>query len=92
VVGRCGVPDTAKAVSANVTVTGATAAGDLRLFPSDLRPEPLASTINFGVGQTRANNAVLRLGTGGKASVRCGIPAGSGGQTHFILDVTGYFE
>jgi hypothetical protein len=55
-------------------------------------PLPLASAIDFGAGQTRANNAVVRLGTAGGIAVRCDMPAGSGSQTHFILDVTGYFE
>jgi len=93
VAGLCGVPATAKAVAGNVTVTGASVAGDLRFYPAGAAQGlPLASAINFGAGQTRANNAIMRLGAGGKATVRCGIPEGSGGQTHFILDVMGYFE
>ncbi|HSB64185.1 MAG TPA: glycoside hydrolase family 44 protein, partial [Thermoanaerobaculia bacterium] len=34
--GACGIPATAKAVSANVTVTGSTSAGNLVAFPADL--------------------------------------------------------
>ncbi|MGH9322497.1 MAG: Calx-beta domain-containing protein, partial [Vicinamibacteria bacterium] len=34
--GRCAIPPTAKAVAVNVAVTGATHAGNLRLYPRDL--------------------------------------------------------
>jgi hypothetical protein len=50
---------------------------------------PLLGTIDFAPRVTRANNAVVQLGTGGEIAVRCSMPAGS---THFILDVSGYFE
>ena len=50
---------------------------------------PLASTLNFLAGRTRANNAVLPLGVGGAVSVSSVLPSGT---VHFILDVTGYFE
>lgn len=86
--GACGVPATAKSASVNITVVGATAAGNLRLFPASAAI-PLASAINFGVGQTRANNAVVRLGAGAALGVRCDMPPGT---VHFLLDVTGYFE
>ena len=84
---RCGVPMTAKSVAANLTVTQPTAGGHLTVFPSGSVP-PLASAINFSAGQTRANNAVLRLGNGGAVSVQ----SGSSGTVHLILDVTGWFE
>jgi hypothetical protein len=50
---------------------------------------PLATSIAFGAGQTRANNDVLSLaadGTGFK------VRNGSAGAVHFILDVNGWFE
>ena len=48
--GRCGVPATARALSANVTVAAPVAPGFLTLFPSDTGSAPLASTINFRPG------------------------------------------
>jgi hypothetical protein len=87
-VGVCGTSPTAGAVAANVTVTGPTTPGYLTLFPLGL-PRPLASTINFGPGQTRANNAVLAVGSGGIVSVFAGQTSGT---VHLILDVTGYFD
>lgn len=86
--GQCQVPLTAKAISANVTVTQPTSPGYLTLFPGG-GTAPLASTINFGPGQTRANNAIVRLGANGTVSVLDGQGSGS---THFILDVNGYFQ
>jgi hypothetical protein len=90
VTGACAVPATAKAVSVNVTVTGPSGPGNLRLYPTG-SPLPLASNINWSAGQTRANNAVVRLGSSGSLAVRCDMPA-AGAVTHFILDVTGYFQ
>jgi hypothetical protein len=89
--GRCGIPATALAVAINVTVTGETDLGNLRVYPADASL-PTASTINFVVNKPRANNAIVLLGTGGAVSVRCDMPAGSTGRTHFLFDVYGYFQ
>jgi hypothetical protein len=86
--GRCGVPPAARAVTANLTVTTPTAAGVLSLRPGGSAPV-LASTIDYGPGQTRANNAVLLLGPAGDVVVACGQASGT---TQFVLDVTGYFQ
>jgi hypothetical protein len=86
--GACGIPGGAKAIAVNVTVTGATSAGHLRLWGTG-EARPLSSTINFVAGLTRANDAVLRLGTGGSVSVFCSMAVGS---VHLVVDVAGYFE
>jgi glucose/arabinose dehydrogenase len=86
--GRCNIPATARAVSVNVTVTEPTAGGYLTLFPVG-GAVPLASTINFQPGQTRANNAEATLGAAGDLVVRAGMPSGG---VHVLLDVTGYFD
>jgi len=88
VAGRCGVPVGAKAVALNLAVTGPTAAGDLRVFPAGAGL-PLVSAINWNAGQTRANNAVIRLGASGDLTVH---PDQSSGTVHFILDLNGYFQ
>jgi len=51
---------------------------------------PVATSINFSPGKTRANNAVVALASdfSGKVKVR----NGSTGTVHFILDVNGYFK
>jgi hypothetical protein len=84
----CGVPPTAQAVSVNITVTAPTQEGDLRLYASGAAA-PFASAINYRVGQTRANNAILPLGATGRIAVRLDQTAGS---VHFVLDVNGYVE
>ena len=86
-VGQCGIPETASAVALNLTVTGPTALGHLTVFPQG-SPLPNASTLNYRAGQTRANNAIVPLGTGGAIAVACGQ---SSGTTNFIIDVNGYF-
>jgi hypothetical protein len=86
--GQCGLPASARAVAFNLTATGATAAGNLRLYPAD-QALPPTSTLNYSAGQTRANNAVVGLSASGAVAVRCSQASGT---VHFILDVTGYFE
>ncbi len=85
--GRCGIPATAKAVSMNVTVTQPSGPGDLRFYPAGATL-PLVSLINYGLGQTRANNGLVPLGAGGQVVVHCDQAAGN---VHVIMDVNGYF-
>ncbi len=86
--GACDIPATARAVSVNITAVAPTADGHLRVFPSGT-PRPTASALNFRAGQTRANNAIVRLGSGAAATVFSGQPAGS---VHVVVDVNGWFE
>ncbi|HTO86249.1 MAG TPA: S8 family serine peptidase [Thermoanaerobaculia bacterium] len=88
-IGNCTIPGTAKAVSVNITVTQPSTGGDLRLFPGGTPSPPLVSTINYGLGQTRANNAIVVLGPSGDLSVKCDQAFGT---VEFILDVNGYFQ
>jgi len=87
VAGQCGIPTTAKSVVINVIVTNPGALGYLVLYPGNT-PAPLASTINFRAGQTRANNGIVPLGAAGDVAVS----SGSAGSLDFLLDVNGYFE
>jgi hypothetical protein len=86
---KCGLPRAAKALSANMTVTGPGAPGFLTLYPADSPSAPLASSINFRAGETRANNALLQLAADGSGLK---VLNGSAAATHFILDVNGWFE
>jgi hypothetical protein len=87
--GRCGIPPSALAVSANVVVTQPTTGpGFLTGYPA-VTELPLFSTINYGAGQTRANNAVLSLGAAGDLAIHCGQATGT---AHVIVDVNGYFQ
>lgn len=88
ITGRCGIPVSARAIAANVTVTGAQSAGHVTVFPAG-EGIPASSTINYGAAQTRANNAILALNGAGRLDVHC---AQGSGTVDFVLDVVGYFE
>jgi hypothetical protein len=92
--GACGIPAAAKALALNITVVGAPGSGFVTLFPGDLPGEtapPTASTINFGLGQTRANNAVAKLAASGSGTLGL-VSSSPSGPVHVVLDVTGYFQ
>jgi len=88
IAGLCGIPSSAAAVAANVTVAGGTGAGFVTLWPANLA-KPGTSTVSFGPGQVRATHSIVMLATDGLGDIRytmTGI-----GSVHFILDVSGYF-
>lgn len=89
--GHCGIPATAKALEVNVTVLGSTGGGYLTVYPDNLSV-PVASTINFQTGVTRANSAVVRLSTDGEGRVGVYSSVTGGGVVHLLVDVSGYFE
>jgi hypothetical protein len=86
--GQCGIPEGARAVALNVTVTNPTSGGHLTLHPGGT-PVPAASTINFRTHQTRANNTTARLSANAVLAVFAGLPSGT---VDVILDVVGYFQ
>ena len=85
--GRGGVPANAVAVTGNFTVTNQTAAGAAFLGPNP-SASPSTSTLNFPLGDNRANGVTLALGAGGSLSATY---LAAGGSTDFVFDVTGYF-
>ena len=91
VAGACGVPADARAAAVNLIAVNPGEVGNLRLYSTG-QFAPQASTINFVAGRTRANNAMVALGTAGQINVQCDMPPGSTATTHFVLDVLGYFR
>ena len=86
--GICGVPTTAKAVSINVTVTGASTNSWLTIWPSG-QAEPIVSTINFDQNVIAlANGAIVGLSTNAQDLA----VQNANGTVHVIIDVTGYFQ
>jgi outer membrane protein assembly factor BamB len=83
------VPPNATAVTGNLTVTGQTAAGLIALGPT-MTPSGETTTINFVVGDNRANNVTLGLAPGGTLSAVYRSTT-AGATVHLIFDVTGYF-
>jgi hypothetical protein len=84
VAGRAGVPADAQTAMLSVTAAGAAQIGFLTVYPCD-QPTPLASNVNFAVGETVANAVVTELDGSGDA---CVFNAGS---TNIIVDVVGWF-
>jgi hypothetical protein len=89
--GACGIPASARALSANLTVTGPTGSGNVVLFPADAAA-PVASLLNFSTGQTRSNNALLTLARTGTGNLTISPFVFGGGQVQLIVDVNGYFQ
>jgi hypothetical protein len=84
---RGGVPAGAVAVTGILTATAETKGGYLTIGPV-FTAAPSSSTLNFPAGDNRANNVTVALDSDGELSV---VYISSGGSTHAIFDVTGYF-
>ncbi|CAN5394893.1 hypothetical protein BH23ACT3_BH23ACT3_09130 [soil metagenome] len=86
VTGVGGVPDSGVgAVVLNVTVTGASEASWIAVWPTG-QPRPLASSVNMAADQTIPNLVIAKVGADGKVSLY-----NDAGSTHLIADVAGYF-
>lgn len=86
--GVCGVPTTAKAVSLNITVTAATAASYLSVWPSGTT-RPVVSMINFEASDPALANGII---VGVSTAAQDLSVYNSFGNVHVIIDVTGYFQ
>lgn len=91
--GRCGLPESVRAIAGNLTVVSPSASGRVQLFPGD-RAAGLAAPLSYSPGKTRANNFLSRLsGRGGSTEWGTVILRNDGSQPlHVIVDVSGYFE
>jgi alpha-tubulin suppressor-like RCC1 family protein len=86
VTGSGGIPtEGVGGVSLNVTVTEPTAAGYLTVWPAG-RTRPLASNLNFVAGQTIPNAVSTGVNANGDIEIY-----NSAGNTHVIVDVTGWY-
>lgn len=81
---RAGVPPEATAAALNVIATETTGAGFLTVYPCGTEL-PLASSVNYGPGETRSNAVIVQVGNDGNVCVY--TKAGA----HIVADVTGYF-
>jgi ELWxxDGT repeat protein len=89
IAGLCGIPTTARAVAANVTVVGGTASGRIRMAGT-LAPQTGQVLVPFVAGRARAQQTMLRLGYGG-LDASADLDSAPGGAD-VIVDVTGYFQ
>lgn len=84
VAGRCSIEPGARAAALNVTVTDVVVPGYVTVWPSGM-PRPEVSNLNFEIGHTIANSAVVQLSPDGTIDVH------SSGQAQVIIDVTAAF-
>ncbi|HKH45567.1 MAG TPA: hypothetical protein VKM72_12960 [Thermoanaerobaculia bacterium] len=87
VTGLCGIPPGAKAIAVNVTVISPPGPGYVRLYMGNSDPTT-TSTVNFGAGEIRSNNAILPLATSGSGALS--LQSSTAG-VHVAVDVMGYF-
>jgi len=86
IVGTCGVPASAAAVSFNFTVTNNPTFGDIRVYPAG--GSALVSTLNWGPATgSVANAAVVGLSASGAITVQVDGP----GPLDLIYDINGYY-
>jgi hypothetical protein len=87
--GLCGIPTLAKAVAAQMTVVGPTAAGHLRMRSASARPG--TTVLNFAaMTGARASNGIVSLSDRGHAVATAYLQS-STATAHLVFDVTGYF-
>ena len=82
--GVCNVPGNASAISLNATVTNPAGPGFLTLYPKGGTFPPV-STLNYLLGQTIVNAAVVPLSSDGSISVVLGCRAATSSSTRTVL-------
>ncbi|MFM7063150.1 MAG: RCC1 domain-containing protein, partial [Actinomycetes bacterium] len=87
--GGCGIPTSATAVEATVTVTGALASGFLRITPAGLNTVPTATFLNFQAGISISNTGTLAITDGLEDLFLFNF---SSAGAHVVIDIHGYFS
>lgn len=85
ITGQGGVPNGAKAVLANATITGPTGAGFLTVWNCSA-DQPEVSTLNYALFQTVANTATIPLDSSG------GLCVYSSAGADLLIDIGGYYS
>ncbi len=89
--GVCGIPATARAIAANITVVQPAAGGYLAVQAgdaADLETSPLI----FSAGQVRSNSAIVSLAYDGTGTLAVTPFLAGAGVVHVVVDVSGWFE
>jgi hypothetical protein len=89
VTGACGIPTTARTVSANYTVAAPASAGSISILPGG-DPATPATSMSFNAGATRANNGFMTLSWSGDGTIS--VTNNSAAPTDFVIDANGYFQ
>ena len=88
-VSGCGVPTTATSVAINVTAVGSTSSGDVAVYAVD-PPSAASNIVSFGLGATRANNAIAPISATGMLKIKPNLSVSA--SMHVVVDVVGYFQ
>jgi hypothetical protein len=81
------VPAGSTAVALNLTISATVGSGGLVVWPAGTS-KPLATAIQwFASGQSLSNGFTAAISANRQLAVYC-----SGGSTHFLIDITGYYE
>ena len=80
-----GIPVGAAAIVMNTTAVSPTASSYLTVWPTGVS-RPLASNLNYGVGDVIPNLVQVGIGSNGKVSLY-----NNGGSVNLVADLTGYF-
>jgi hypothetical protein len=85
----CNIPANTNtaAIVVYFTVVAPSAAGYITTYPSNA-PQPLASTVNFGGGDVKGNNATLKLN---QTVTSSHFNVFTSSATHLVADVVGYY-
>jgi hypothetical protein len=81
--GRGGVPAGASAVLLNVTAVLPGGSGFVTVWPCG-RPQPLASSVNFGPGDVIPNAVLAKVGEGGQ------VCFAASAETDLVVDINGF--
>jgi hypothetical protein len=82
------IPADATAVAMNVTAVGGTASSYLTIWPSDIAPRPLASSLNWVPGSPPTPNKVdTKLSAAGQISLFNNV-----GTVDILADIVGYYS
>jgi len=90
--GNCGLPASAKAIAVNIVAIGASASGEIVLYPGNLTTAPPTSTVSFNAGQVRANNSIMGLATDGTGTLGALARVPPGNHVDVAIDVFGYYD
>jgi hypothetical protein len=88
-VSGCAIPSTATTVAINITSVGSTSSGDVAVYAVE-PPTVSNSVLSFGLGVTRANNALVPISASGTLKIKPNLTAQA--TTHVVVDVVGYFQ
>ncbi len=86
-----GVASDAGAFTGNLTITGQTRRGFVSVTPTP-DSTPSTSTINFPLGDTRANGVAAPINNADGKSSAVFKPSPNSGKVEIIVDITGYFH